>query len=541
MAATSTTAADGLDDVRAKLVELARDGRVDELIELVLHLLLDARNNNTALQARLTKALRELYGRRSEKISAAQLALLFDKIGDEAPAAIVDEAASAAGSTEDVPQPPPPPPARTRRGHGRSPLPANLPRETRTLKVAAELRSCLVCGREKECIGHITSEILEFVPASFKVIEEQREKLACKSCEKGVVAAPSEKPMSGGRPGPALLAHLVVDKFQDAMPIYRQAQAFERCGVALSTSTLGDWTTFAIEVLRPIARAITARVLRSFVIGADDTGIRVLDRDHEAGVKRGHMFAYVGDSELVAFDYTPDWSAKGPGKFLEHFDGFVQADGYKGWPAIIEEEGKPKRQVVPPERRLGCAMHVRRPFEAAAKARDARAAIALTYFKSIYDIERECKEQGLGPDARHRERQQHSLPVVNEFYRWLRDLQPKVIPSTPISDAIRYATNQEIYWRRCFDDGRFEIDNGEVERQLRRVALGRKNFLFAGSDAGAERIAIAYTILGSCHMQRINPLAYITDVITKVQNGWPNARRDELLPMAWKLAHSPTA
>lgn len=541
MAASTTTTPDDLEQVRGKLAELAHAGRVDELIELVLHLLLDARNHNTALQARLGKALRELYGKKSEKISPAQLALLFDKLGDEVPADIVEEAATAATSDDDVPQPPPPPAPRTRRGHGRSALPANLPREPRIIPVAKELRTCAICGNEKECIGHITSEILEFVPASFKVIEEQREKLACKTCENGVVAAPSEKPMSGGRPGPALLAHLVVDKFQDAMPIYRQAQAFERCGVALSTSTLGDWTTFAIEVLRPIARAIVARVLRSFVIGADDTGIRVLDRDHEAGVKRGHMFAYVGDHELVAFDYTPDWSAKGPGKFLEHFDGFVQTDGYKGWPAVIEEEGKPKRVVVPPERRLGCAMHVRRPFEAAAKARDARAAIALAYFQSIYKIERECKEQRLDVDARLRRRQQQSVPVVNDLFGWLKEMQPKVIPSTPISDAIRYATNQEVYFRRCFDDGRFEIDNGEVERQLRRVALGRKNFLFAGSDAGAERIAVAYTVLGSCHMQGINPLAYITDVITKVQNGWPNARRDELLPTAWKRAHSLSA
>ena len=535
MAATTSTATQDLDEVRGKLVELAAAGRVDELIDLVLHLLLDARNLNTDPQARLGATLRALYGRKSEKISAAQLAILFDKLGDDVPAAIVDEAAKSAHDAGSVPQPPPPPPARAHKG--RSPLPASLPREPKLIAVAPELRVCAICGTEKQCIGHIKSEIIELVPASFKVIEEMREKLACNKCEGQIVAAPSDKPMSGGRPGPALLAHLLVGKFQDSMPIYRQAQAFARCGVDFAPSTLGDWTTFAIESIRPIARLIVARVLGSFVIGADDTGIRVLDRDHDAGVKRGQLFAYVGDQNLVAFDYTPDWSAKGPAKFLEHFDGFVQADGYKGWPAIIEQEGKRTRQVVPPDRRLGCAMHIRRKFEAAAKVGDARAAIALGYFKAIYAVERLCKDAGFVLEDRHRKRCELSLPVVDDLYKWIRELQHKVTPSTPLADAIRYALNQEQVFRRCFDDGRFEIDNGEVERQLRRVAIGRKNYLFAGSDAGAERIAVAYTILASCHMQGINPLAYLTDLIAKVQHDWPNSRRLELLPDAWKLAH----
>ncbi len=149
-----------------------------------------------------------------------------------------------------------------------------------------------------------------------------------------------------------------------------------------------------------------------------------------------------------------------------------------------------------------------------------------------------CRDAGLVGEERRLKRADVSVPIVDEMYEWIEKLQPKVIPSTPIADAIRYAINQKAVFRHCFDDGRFEIDNGEVERQLRRVALGRKNFLFAGSDAAAERIAVAYTILGSCHMQGINPLAYITDVITKVQNDWPNARRRELLPDAWKQARA---
>jgi hypothetical protein len=269
------------------------------------------------------------------------------------------------------------------------------------------------------------------------------------------------------------------------------------------------------------------------VIRADDTGLRVLDRSHPKGVKLGHMWGYVSDDNLVAFDYTPTWEAKGPHNFLEGFRGFLQGDGYAGFKAgLTRERGDP---IIAEERRLGCAMHIRRKFEQAA---DARGAIALAYFRKLYDIERSCKTEGVDFEARKSRRDQLSRPVVDELYRWIHELHPRLVPGTSLHAATRYAINQEPVFRRCFDDGRFEIDNGEVERQLRRIAIGRKNFLFAGSDAGASRLAVAYTLLGSCHMRGIDPLAYLTDVIDKLQNGWPRSQLSELLPDAWK---SPTA
>jgi transposase len=430
-----------------------------------------------------------------------------------------------------VPQPPEPPKPPERRG-GRAPLPPHLPRETRIVPVPEAERKCLQCGADKKCIGHRTSEILEFIPAQFRVIEEQREKLACPRCpEQGVTTAANDKVMDRGRPGPGLLANLLVKKFEDSMPLYRQAQEYARSGVSLSPSTLGDWAAFGLDVFAPVAKRIVARVLEATYVRADDTGIRVLDRDHPAGVKRGHLWAFVG-ADLVAYLYAPDWKAKHPAAQLQEFTGYLQGDGYAGYGAMLRSE-ETGELIVPEDHRLGCGMHIRAKFESAAKTGDARAAVALAYFKAIYRIEAACKKEKLSPEARLARRQELSLPIVDELYEWIHDLHPRLVPKTPLYVATNYAINQEAAWRRCFTNGLFEIDNGEVERQLRRIALGRKNYLFAGSDKGAERLAVGYTIFGACRMHGVDPLAWATDVISKLQQGWPRSRLDELLPDAW--------
>jgi transposase len=484
-----------LGDVRRKLEQLAAEGRVSDLIELVLELLVRMRDSNNALATRLRNALRELYGRKSQKVSTEQLTEMLAALGidgskgaepdapssssgegaaETPPVPPADAAAANAGNGA-VPQPPEPPkPPRGRRG--RSPLPKNLPREKRVVAVPEAERTCSQCGAAKVCIGHRTSEILEFVPAHFFIVEEQREKLACPACpDEGVVTAPSDKVMDRGRPGPGLLAHILVAKYHDSTPLYRQAQQYERSGVSLAPATLGDWAAFGLDVLAPIADRIFERLVALPYLHVDDTGLRVLDRDHPNGVKRGHIWVFVGHVEegikLAAFRYSP--------------------------------------------------------------AGDARAALALAYFKKIYRIEAACKEEALSHEARKQRRDEQSLPVVDELYRWIHELHPGLVPKTPLHIATQYAANQEAAWRRCFTDGRFEIDNGEAERNLRRIALGRKNYLFAGSDKGAERLAIAYTLFGSCHLNGVDPLAWGTDAIAKLQAGWPMSRIDELLPDAW--------
>lgn len=548
-AATESTATrplpDDLRDVRRKLEQLGAEGRVDELIEIVVDLLARMRDSHNALATRLANALRELYGRKSQKVSTEDVSALLAELGKSAPEGAGDALKSPESGPEgkdgNVPQPPEPPkpPPKQKRG-GRSPLPPNLPRERRVVAVGDDERICPRCGGARTTIGHRSSEVLEFQGASFKVIEEQCEKMACPRCpDEGVATAPSEKTMDRGRPGPGLLAHILVRKLHDAMPLYRQAQEYARSGVSLSPSTIGDWSAFGLDVLAPVADRICARVLGAFYLRADDTGLRVLDRDHPNGVKLGHLWAFVG-AGMVAFRYAPTWKADHPAALLQEFTGFLQGDGYAGYAAMLrdDETGEP---IVPEERRLGCGMHIRAKFEKAAKAGDARAAVALAYFKAIYRVEAACKDEHLTPEARKARRDEQSLPRVDELYDWIRELHPKLVPNTPLYVATQYALNQEDAFRRCFTDGRFEIDNGEVERRIRRVPLGRKNYLFAGSEKGAERLAVGYTVFETCAMHGVNPLAWATDVIEKLQAGWPKARLDELLPEAWAEARKQQA
>ena len=528
----SPNTSEDLSQVRDWLGTLIDDGRKEEQLDIVVKLLEDARRENNALEVRVKQLLRSLYGTRSERVSEAQLRLALEELAlVRAPEAEGDATGDAADQKGDVERPAAKPRSPRGRG-GRKPLPENLPREEHVVPVPANERTCDECGGEKQTIGHIESEVLEFVPAHFKVIVEKREKLACLTCKDGVVAADSQKVMDRGRPGPGLLADIITGKFQDSLPLYRQAQRYERAGVSISRSTLGDWSAFGIDVLEPVAFAIAQRVVADPYVQSDDTRLPVLSADHPGATKRGRLWVYVGmTANLVAFDYTENWKAEGMVQFLRGFRGFLQTDGYAGFAQLTEPR---PGATGPPVELLGCGMHIRRKFEAAYQAKDLRGAIALDFFKALYRVERAAKVDGSIPDKRDELRREQSLPVVDKFYDWARELHPTLVPGTLLHKATQYALNHEVVFRNCFTDGRFEIDNGEVERQIRRVALGRKNYLFAGNDRAAKRIATAYTVLGSCHMNGAEPVAYMTDVISKLQSGWPESRLRELLPDRWR-------
>lgn len=543
---TNEVQSDDLGAVRSRLVELAAEGRIDDLIELVIDLLARVRHDNSALTLRLRNALRIIYGRKSEKISAEQLSLMFDELKGAAPAIakeIVDEAKG------EAPQPPDAggangpkqeKPRKPRDRGGRSPLPPGLPRVEKNNELSAADRLCKTCGKPRHTIGYLVSEILEFIPAQLIVIEERREKVACSDCDGCIETAPSEKVMDRGRPGPNLLATIVVSKLEDSLPLYRQSKMLGRDSVYISDSTLGDWFAFATDVIAPIAALIGKCALASGVINTDDTTLRVLDRTHPKGSRTGRMWSFLGDRKWAAFLYAPDWKAEHPGEFLEHYTGFVQGDGYAGYSAQVGPPGH-EHIVVPDERRLGCGMHVRRPFEAATKLGDARGAIAIALFRKLYAIERTCKDEQLTTEQRHLRRQEQSIPVLVELKNWIDTIHPTLIPKEPLYKATTYARNQWSYFMRCFSDGRFEIDNGAAERELRRIVLGENNFLFAGSDKGAERLAIGYTIVATCMLQGVNPVAYVADVIELLQAGWPVARLAELLPERWQQTRAAEA
>lgn len=526
MATSAPEAKADLDAVRELFEGLASEGRTKEVIDLALDLLARVRADNTALHLKLMQALRARYGRRSEKVSAEQLALFLDQISEEVP----DNAAPAGETPKDEKKKRNQPDVKK----GRKPLPEHLPREPYIVPVPAAERSCVECGSEKKTIGYLESEVLEFRPAKFVVLVPRREKVACPKCEAHVTIADDDKLASRMRPGPGLLADLIVNKWQDALPIERQADRYKRLSVDLSTSTLGDWAAFGLDMLASISRRIAQLVLGSTYLQADDTTLKVLDPKRKPAVKRGHIWAFVGmDVRLTSFLYAPNWAADHPAEFLSVFTGHLQGDGYAGFNKVLEPRDDDTEPIVPGERRLGCGMHIRRRFENAAKLGDARGAIALSYFRKIYAIEQACKDESLSHEQRHLRRQTESMPIVQELYAWIEEIHAKLVPSSKLYDATRYALKQKDAWIRCFSDGKFEIDNGEVERQLRRVGVGRNNFLFAGSDQGAVRAAIAYSVLASCRMHGVDPYGYVRDVLVKIGDGWPQERLDELLPHNW--------
>jgi len=524
--------AGNLAGVREFLADLQAQGRHDEVLEQVIALLLQVLSDNTAKAARIAQLLKALYGRKSEKISQAQLDLFLKEAAAEAGEPVPEVPEPAPEFDEPEPEPPALPEPKKQRRPGRNPLPANLPRERIELKVPDSQRKCPVCGVDKVCIGHEVSEVLEFRPASLYVQEIAREKLACKPCQEGVViAAPAEKVIDGGMAGPGLLAHLTVSKYLDHLPLYRLAKILSRSGVDLAESTLGSWIAVVATLLGPLAKEIQRRALACRVLGADDTGMKVLDQDDERGIKLGHIWMYLGyeDGKAVwpAFAYTPDWKKAGPEEFLkDRKAGILQGDGYKGWIGI--SKGSHGQLIL-----AGCWAHSRRKFVEALDAGQKGAAGAIKLIGKLYQIEEQAREQNLSPEARQRLRQELAPPVLAELRKWLDERLGRVNPKSALGKALTYLDNQWAVLQVYVGDGEVPIDNNLVENQIRPIALGRRNYLFCGSDAGAERAATIYTVLAACRLAGVEPWQYLTAVLPRLAKLGEGDDVSALLPAAW--------
>ena len=509
---------------------LAADRGV-EAVDFVLELLEQLRKDNNHQAMRIAELLRSRFGRSSEKVTRAQLDLFL--LAARATAAAQDPAEStdAAGAAPPTPLTELPKPELTarqpRKRTGRNPLPADLPIRHVQRDPAPELLVCGVCGKGKGCIGKESSKLLEWVPGHFEVHIEERGKFACADgCEGVVIAAPGDKPIDKGLPGPGLLARVVVGKYQDHLPVHRQQRIFERSGVSLAYSTMLGWIGAVVTALEPVYRELVREVMAAEVLGVDDTHIRVLDK-RNPGVKRGHLWAYVGyhdgEPQRVVFDYTPDWKADGPLRFIGERRGFIQADGYKGLERLFEG---PQPQAI----KLGCPAHARRKFERAMKADDPRAAVAMELFRYVYDVEQLAKSRGGTPEIRQQMRREFSRPAMHRLGQWVADTWPDVEPRTPLGQALTYAVNQWPSLERFLDDGRLPIDNNAVEREIRPIVVGRKNWMFAGSDDGGRRSAVVYSLIWSCVLAGVEPEAWLRDVLVKISGGWPQSRIGELLP-----------
>ena len=528
----------GLKDVRAYLADLQAQGQHAEVLAQVMSLLARMFDSSALLQKRLAALAKARYGQSTEQVTSAQLALLFE-------AALAEEAKEAEENGEPAPEPPldplpeprpepTPEPKKPQRRPGRNPLPEHLVRKIIEVKVPDELRACPTCGIERTCMGHETSELLEFVPASFIVHQIEREKLACKLCQEHVVIAPVVcKVIAGGMCGAGLLAQVVVSKYVDHCPLYRQVEIYKRQRVELSDSTLCAWIAQAAGplLLLRVAKRIWELAVGCRHIGADDTGIRVLDADHEKGAKRGHFWIYLGYDEQgrplwPAFRYTPDWTKKGPEEFLADFKGKLQGDGYKGWTAVINAN--------PGATMVGCWAHTRRYFKDALDAKEMAAGIPFALIQKLYSIEAKARDKNLTVEERLALRQAESVPVMAELSKWRDAKRGKIRPKQKLGEAWTYLDNQWQALQQYLSDGALPIDNNFVENQIRPICLGKKNYLFAGNDEGAERAAIIYTVLATCKIAGAEPWAYLADVFLQLRQRDEKASIDDLLPGAWE-------
>lgn len=421
---------------------------------------------------------------------------------------------------------------------------ALVPTRTETILVAEEDRPCPECGKERCTIGHARSLVIDYVPAKFEVIEYLRETLACKPCEGEVARAepPALRAREGAWPSANTLAALITNKAVDGLPLQRTRKIFKRAGGDFAISTLSRWEGFAHELLSPLSARLAELVRQADVINLDDTSIRVRDPSAEGGVVNGKMWVFVGRSfdpggdlsktrEYVSFAYAPTWEAIHPEKWLETSRAVLQGDAYRGYDRIASpERGDRVGRLL-----AGCGMHARRPFVQALESGDAAAEPFVRSFQRIYKIEEEAKTRGLTAPQRLELRRERSLPIMKEMRA--RALELKDMPLLkPMSQGVTYFDNQ---WDRLVvpfeTDGRLDIDNGLAERRLRRIAAGRKAWLFAGSQNGAERLADVLSIVSSADAAGVDCGMYLPSVIANIDS-WPNKQLDQLLPDAWQKA-----
>lgn len=477
---------------------------------------------NAKLQHQLEQLLRWRYGQRSDRVSSGQLPLFEPGAAVEAEAAIEEEPAVA---VEDGPSAEGSP---KKKGHGRKPLPPDLPRERVEYELGGDERQCPKCGAECKCIGEETSEQLEYVPASLFVIQHVRYKYACPKpdCDGSVLLAEKPpQPIEKGLPGPGLLAHVVVSKYADHLPLNRQENILARHGVEISRKTMCGWAMSAAEILSPLYDLMRARVLQSQVIHTDDTTVPVLDPERNK-TKTGRLWVYLGDAAhpFAIYDYTPDRKRDGPEKFLAGFKGYLQADAYAGYDRIYAPG-----EVI----EVACWAHARRKFVEAQSSDDLRALTAVAWIKRLYAVEDEAGEQGLDAEKLRALRREKSKPMLDGFGAWLRAEQEKVLPKGPLGQAIAYTLSNWSALNRYLDDGILAIDNNAAERAVRGIAVGRKNWMFAGSDRGGRAAAILVSFTQTCKLLHLDPFAYLRDILARIASH-PMKNLAQLLPDQWQ-------
>lgn len=471
-----------------KLAE--KDGKIEDLLHLMNNL------------------LRGKYGSKAETFDAGQL-LLF------AQAAIVEAQMPELSpiQTTTVPS-----------GHGRSKPPKQLPRRRIEYTMEPSELQCPECGKIREKIGEAVSEQYDYVPSSVCVVEHARSKYACRNCEGHVITAEAPaKPIDKGLAGAGMLAYVSTSKFADHLPLNRLENIFQRQGANIARSTMCDWIAATASILRPVYDLMKQRVLQSRVIWTDDTPVKLQDREHEKNIREARIWVYLGDekNKFTVYDFTPTRKRDGPKQFLEKYSGYLQADAFAGYDCLYA--GGTVIEVA-------CMAHARRKFYDCLGSDKTAAEHVLELIQELYKIERDGAL--LSADGRKNLRLRRSAPLLNKMKVWLRTNQVYALPKSPLGKAIAYAMNN---WRALchfVSDGELTIDNNSSERAMRPIAIGRKNWLFAGSKEGGRNAAVIASFIATCKQFKLNPQVYLTDVITRL-SATTEPNLEELLPGNW--------
>ena len=477
-------------------------------------------DQNARLEALVASFEKALFGAKSEKIDPAQYELELEDI--ETAIAQVEAEIDADERTAPVRSPKP---RQTNRG--------SLPKHLERVEVVIEPARACACGTDRHVIGEDISERLDIIPAQFRVIVTRRPKYACRSCEEGITQASAPAHIiAGGMPTEATLAHVLVSKYADHLPLYRQAQIYSRQGIDLDRSTLAAWVGKSAFELTPVYDALLSNLKQSTKLFMDETPAPVLAPGRKR-TKTGYFWALARDDRPwsgedppgVAFTYAPGRSGQHADNILKGFSGILQVDGYAGYNRLLK---RPAQDVT----LAYCWAHARRKLHDVTQSGAAPIAQeGLAQIQALYRIEKDLR--GLSADQRHTARQERSKPIINTFEIWLAQSRARVSAKSPTGEALKYVAK---YWNGLclfLSDGRIELDNNPVERTIRPIALNRKNALFAGHDTGAQNWAILASLIETCKLNGIEPHRYLADTLVAIVNGHRQSQIEELLP--WKM------
>jgi transposase len=486
--------------------QLDREFTERHKIEALLRELLDARRN-----------------RKSEQLSTDQLALFA--AAWQARQAEAEPPAKIEDSDDDDATPGAGEPAPKKRAGGRQPLPRHLKRERIVHDLGEEEKHCPACQQDLRPIGEESSERYEYIPAQLTVIEDVCKKYAC-ACTLKTATKPSQ-PIEKSTAGPSLLAHVIVAKCLDHLPLHRQEKMFERHGVDISRKTMGGWMAQCADLLKPLYASAKGVLFQSKVIGTDDTGVKVLDASLPFA-RTGRIWPYLGDKDhpVILYDYTATRERAGPEEFLKEYRGHLQADAYGGYDAFFKD---PVRGLI----EVGCWAHARRYFHKALESDQPRMGPALLLIAQLYRVEKQAR--ALGAEGRRGLRRLESLPILDKLRSYLLEIQAEVLPKSPEGRAVRYTLKNWTALTRYCEDGDLEIDNNATERAIRGVAVGRNNWIFFGSHQGGKTAAVLRSFVASCQRVGVDPFAWFKDILSRIADH-PITRIAELLPHNWAPA-----